>query len=107
MDKCINVIDEFICDYKLDDEAYVPEEERKFLFDINYPSAKELLKNHPNCFCKLLLDYRDSLINVPYIDTPYFKGRRKNILHGFAINKIDEIEIEGDQIVLKGIGYYF
>ena len=36
-----------------------------------------------------------------------FEGRRKNILYGFAINKIDEIEIEGDQIVLKGIGYYF
>lgn len=35
------------------------------------------------------------------------KEGEKNILHGFAINKIDEIEIEGDQIVLKGIGYYF
>ena len=107
MEVCKKTIDEFIYDYKLDDENSVPEEEREFLFLLNYPSAEELLEKYPEYFCKLLFEAQDLLINRPYFDIPYFEKKRSQIFHGFAINKIYKIWIEDNVLNMEGVGYFF
>jgi len=106
MQTCENDINEFIIQCKIDDPT-LPEPDIIYLFNLNYPSAQELLEKYPDLLCELLLDYDDLLINRPYFDIPYFEKKRPFIFHGFAINNIDRITIKNDEIVLEGVGYFF
>ena len=72
---CEKHVDEFILQCQIDDQT-LPEPDIEFLFNLDYPSTQELLNKYPNYFCELLFDFQDLLINVPYIDIPYFEKKK-------------------------------
>ncbi len=96
-------IDGYIQDCLEDDKTH-EDVDTPYLYELNYPSAHKLLKNHSNYFFELILYYPELAIH-PFFDIPYIGTQE--ITSGFAINNLDKIYLKEDKIIFEGRGYYF
>ena len=98
-----DVIDDFIQECIIEDKT-LDEPDIPYLYELNYPSAKNLLKNHPNYFIKLIHEDEISFALYPFFDTPYI-GQPK-IKSGFLVSHINKIYLENDMIIFEGEGFF-
>lgn len=91
-------IQECLADDRSQEEPDIP-----YLYNLNYPSAYELLVNHTNYFFELITDYTN-LILSPFFDTDLIFENKKSSLN-FAINNIDKVYIENDMVIFEGRGF--
>lgn len=92
-----STIDEFILQCKIDDQDQ-SEPDITFLKTLQYPDSQTLAYKNPREFSELILDYDNLLLN------PFFS---KNISQGYAINRINSIQIQNQEIQIRGSGYFF
>lgn len=100
---CEDEINGFIEQCKIDDPT-LPEPDIDYLYNLNYPSVRELSCQHTSKFCDLLVQFP----SVIY-DSLHKKRQlpQIQIKTGYAINRLDQVQVVGDMIVLSGVGYYF
>ena len=100
MEVCEIDIDGFIEQCRIDDRNQI-EPDIDFLYRLNYPDSRKLLKEDSTLFCELLYQY--PIMLVSYFD------KNPNALSGsgFSINNIDSVVVKDDFIIIKGLGYYY
>ncbi|WLW65195.1 hypothetical protein [Psychrobacter sp. van23A] len=102
--KTESIINDFIMECHIDDKNQ-EEPDILFLYELNYPFIRDLLKNQPSYFLELVSEYASLLVLNPFFDTPYI-GKKDDIKFRFIINQIDKVYFDDDTIVFEGKGWF-
>lgn len=102
--KTESIINDFIMECHIDDKNQ-EEPDILFLYELNYPFIRDLLKNQPSYFLELVSEYASLLVLTPFFDTPYI-GKKDDIKFRFIINQIDKVYFDDDTIVFEGKGWF-
>ncbi len=94
-------MDEFIDQCVVDDKNQ-PEPDIDYLYQLNYPSAQNLIFEYPSYFCQLIFDYQD-LIYRPFFDvlTTLFSSDLQ-----FVINTLTKVSLKNGYIHMEGEGFF-
>ena len=95
------VIDEFIEQCIIDDKNQA-EPDIDYLYQLNYPSARNLAFEYPGYFCQLLFDFSD-LIHHPFFDV--FAIWKESDLK-YVINTMTKVSIKNGFIHMEGDGFF-
>ncbi len=96
-----HAIDEFIEECIIDDKNQ-SEPDIDYLYQLNYPSARNLAFEYPNFFCQLLFDFPD-LIYRPFFDV--FAIWKESDLK-YVMNTMTKVSIKNGFIHMEGEGFF-